>query len=422
MRCPVPFVCVLTLLNAIACGESNGGGGSGGGAGTMDSAGASGASASGNAGDAGSPSTPPAGCDELNFSAFDDAVRAFLTTNGLRGASGVVVQKECGLMHTQGYGEFSADRLYLVGSSSKVVSAGVLMRLADQGALDLDAPIGPSVTPWGDGGKPELEVAQLLSNSSGLVSLTDNPIYVPYLCQYRAAGSLRECAQAIYTANDTSKRIAPDTAFHYGGAQWQLAGGIAEMLSGKPWSELVRDTYAACNVPSLGYANPFSLSGPGGSSDYPPSFQGDPANLPSTDNPSVEGGLYIDAADYGKLLLMHLRDGQCDGGRVLSAAATRRMREDRILAVYNGTTAGMTGRTSGATAFAGYGLGWWVDREHPGVFADPGLYGAFPWLDLNRHYAAFIAIEGDSGQTGAALYAAVKPPLDATFDAAFGPP
>ena len=60
-------------------------------------------------------------------------------------------------------------------------------------------------------------------------------------------------------------------------------------------------------------------------------FQGDPANLPSSDNPNVERGLYIDAADYGKLLLMHLRDGQCDGGRVLSEAAVRRMREDRIL-------------------------------------------------------------------------------------------
>ena len=103
--------------------------------------------------------------------------------------------------------------------------------------------------------------------------------------------------------------------------------------------------------------------------------------------------MFTTAPDYGKVLLMHLRDGMCDGVRVLSAAAAQRMRVDRILQVYGGTTAGMTGRTTGATAFGGYGLGWWVDREHAGVFADPGLYGAFPWLDLNRNYGAFIAIE-----------------------------
>jgi CubicO group peptidase (beta-lactamase class C family) len=415
MHASALFVCALALLTTSACsGDSGDNGGSGGNAGSAGS--------SGNTGDAGSGSMRPPNCAELDFSAFDDAVRAFLTKNALRGASGVVVHKDCGAVHTQGYGEFGANRVYLVGSSSKIVSAGVLLQLADRGELDLDAPIGQYVSPWGDDGKAELEVAQLLSNSSGLVSLTDNPIYPPFLCQYRTTGSLGACAQMIYTANDEDKRIPPDTEFHYGGAQWQLAGGIAELVSGKAWVALVRDTYAACNVPSLGFTNQFSLNGPGGSLDYPPSFQGDPANLPSTDNPNVEGGLYIDAADYGKLLLMHLRDGECDGGRVLSESAVRRMREDRILAVYDGTTAGMAGRTTGANAFAGYGLGWWVDREHPGVFADPGLYGAFPWLDLDRGYGAFIAIEGDSGQTGGAMYAAVKPVLDAAFDAILAVP
>jgi CubicO group peptidase (beta-lactamase class C family) len=405
------IMCMLTVLTATACGGSDGSAGAG-------SGGASGST--GEAGQGGGGAPLPPDCGELDFAEFDAAVSVFLTKYGLQGASVVVVQKDCGAVHTQGYGEFAADRIYLVGSSSKVVSSGVLMQLADRGTLDLDAPIGRYVGPWGEGGKPELQFAQMLSNSSGLVSLTDNPLYLPYLCQYRASGSLSDCAHAIYTAKDADKRIPPDTEFHYGGAQWQLAGGVAEAIAGMPWADLVRETYAACDVPSLGFANQFSLNGPGAAFNYPPSFQGDPTNLPSTNNPSIEGGLYVNAVDYGKLLLMHLRNGQCDGGRVLSEAATRRMREDRILAVYDGTTAGMTGRTTGATAFTGYGLGWWVDRDHVGVFADPGLYGAFPWLDLSRNYGAFVAIEGDSGQTGGALYAAVKPVLDAAFDAAFG--
>lgn len=366
------------------------------------------------------PEPEPLGCAGLDFEAFDSAVNHSLADNGLKGASVVVVHKDCGAVHTQGYGEFSADRLYLVGSSSKIISVGVLMRLADDGILDIDAPIGNYLSAWGGNGKPELQIAQLVSNSSGLVSLADNPIYLPYRCQYLATGSLSACAQTIYTASDSDKRVVPDTAFRYGGGQWQLAGGVAEVASGKSWTELVRETYAEnCDTPSFGYTNQFSLGGLASALDYPVSFQGDVANLPKTDNPSVEGGLFTNVADYGKVLLMHLRGGQCAFGKVLSERAVSRMLRDRILEVYGGTTAGSVGEINGAGAFEGYGLGWWIDRTHAGVFADPGLYGAFPWLDLQRNYGAFVAIEGDSGETGAAVYAAVKPLLDAEFDAAF---
>src|SRR5689334_8933923 len=96
---------------------------------------------------------------KLDFTEYDTAISAFLADHGIKGASGVVVHKDYGQMHVQGYGEYAADRLYLVASSSKVVSVGVLMRLADEGKLDIDAPIGQYLSTWGAGGKPDLEVA-----------------------------------------------------------------------------------------------------------------------------------------------------------------------------------------------------------------------------------------------------------------------
>jgi CubicO group peptidase (beta-lactamase class C family) len=368
----------------------------------------------------------PSACAVLDFAGFDETVAAFVASQGLRGASAVVVHQACGMVHTRGYGSFTSDRVYLVGSSSKVVSAGVIMRLADQSLLDVDAPVGTYLTAWGPKGKPELTLAQMLSNSSGLVGLVDNPLYRPYACQYRAVGTLADCAAAIYGADDGATRVPADTAFHYGGGQWQLAGGVAEVVAGKGWAELVRDTYAPCGLTSLGYTNPFGQAGATGSPfAYPASFDGDARTLPVTSNPSIEGGMAISAVDYGKILLMHLRGGLCEGGRVLSAAAVERMRSDRILSVYGGSTAGQTGRLSvgrtgadnGAVAFAGYGLGWWIDRARPGIVADPGLYGAFPWLDLNRGYAALVAIEAD-GTVGTELFAAAKPVLDRAFDQA----
>src|SRR5882672_8763070 len=72
----------------------------------------------------------------VDFTKFDSAVESFLTSNNLKGASGVVVHKDHGIVHTKGYGAYPADRKYLVASSSKIVSVGVLMRLADQGKVD----------------------------------------------------------------------------------------------------------------------------------------------------------------------------------------------------------------------------------------------------------------------------------------------
>src|SRR5262249_52426761 len=159
----------------------------------------------------------------------------------------------------------------------------------------------------------------------------------------------------------------PDTSFHYGGSQWQLAGGIAEMVNGQSWPDLVAATYATpCGLLTFGYTNQFAMAAQAGSLGcaltYPAFFQGNVADLAATQNPSVEGGLFTTAPEYGQILLIHLRGGTCDDNRVLSDAAVARMRVDRILQTYGGSTAGQTGRENGSGGFDGYGLGWWVDR------------------------------------------------------------
>jgi CubicO group peptidase (beta-lactamase class C family) len=336
----------------------------------------------------------------LDFSAFDSAVDAFLTENHLAGASAVVVQKDLGIVHERGYGQFAADRLYLIASSSKVMSVGILMRLADEGKLDINAPISNYLSAFGTY-KTDISVAQLVSNSSGLVTLADNPLYGPYLCQYLSAGTLTDCAKTIYTADDSADRRPPDTKFDYGGGAWQLAGGIAEVVSGKPWAQLVKEAYVdPCGAPSIAYNNQYQQAystgdaGLTGALSYPSFFKASAASLAPTQNPSVEGGAYTTAHDYGKILLMHLREGVCDGGRVLSKASVDLMQQDRIGQVYGGATTDPN--------FQGYGLGWWVDRQHPGVVADPGAYGAIPWIDVPRKYAVMILLEATSTD-GAAL-------------------
>lgn len=349
----------------------------------------------------------------VDFAAFDEALSSFLAEEGLAGATSVVVHRDHGIMHVRGYGEFAQDRIALVASSSKVLSAGILMSLVDDALLDPDLPVSEYLGDWGEH-KTDVTTSQLLSNSSGLPGLLDDPLYGPYLCQFLDGGSLKACAEAIYTADDAGERSPPDTAFRYGGGQWQLAGGIAEVVSGMRWDELVDRTYVVpCGLEATGYGNHFmraTVEGGGdvdAGFDYPSFFDGDPSNLDATENPSVEGGAYTTAEDYGRILLMHLRGGECDGTQVLSTASVERMQRDRIGEVYGGTTID--------PSLPGYGFGWWLDRDNPGIVADGGAYGSMPWLDLARGYGAMIILEGEATQ-GPLARIATKPALDAIFD------
>jgi CubicO group peptidase (beta-lactamase class C family) len=230
-----------------------------------------------------------------------------------------------------------------------------------------------------------------VSNSSGLVGLVDDPTFSPYICQYLAAGSLQDCAEQIFTTTEDDDRVVPpDTQFRYGGGQWQVAGGLAEAVSGKSWAELIDQTYVQpCGVDSLAYNNHFAqtqvLGGPEASPfSYPAGFDGDPSVLTATDNPNMEGGAYISPTDYAELLLMHLRDGRCGDTQVLSPEAIEKMHTDRVGPAYGGTD---------SDELSGYGLGWWIDGDDPARIQDAGAFGAVPWLDLEDGYGVYVVVE-----------------------------
>lgn len=319
-----------------------------------------------------------------DFSALSPVVQDFVDERGLNGAGLIIVHRDDGVIHEEHWGEFTPDRISLIASSSKMITAGVLLRLHDDGLLDIDAPIA-DVAEWGTA-NPDITPAQLVANSSGLVGLLPEPAYGPYICQYVAAGSLQECGAAIFTtADDDGDVIAPDTRFRYGGAQWQVAGAVAEVASGSSWAELIDEIYVQpCDLDTLAFNNHFTQIGTGGF-DYPTPFDSDPSTLQPTDNPNMEGGAYVTTGDYGKLLLMHLRGGLCGDNRVLSQSALDRMHADRVAEVYGGD----------AGADTGYGMGWWVDRAS-GRISDGGAYGSVPWLDLADGYGAYLVIEADS--------------------------
>ena len=327
----------------------------------------------------------------------------FVTERGLAGAGLIVLEHDDGVVHEEYWGDFDAERTTLIASASKMITAGVLLRLDDGGYLDIDAPIADAVE-WGPA-NPAITPAQLLSNSSGLVGIFPDPIYFPYICQYVPEGRLQDCAASIFTTiDDDADVIAPDTTFRYGGGQWQLAGAVAEVASGRSWAELIDETYVQpCGLDpgSLGYSNYISLMGNG--IDYPPEFNGDPSTLVATNNPNVEAGAYATPRVLAALLLMYLRGGECgDGRRVLSQEAIDRMVADRVGTVYGGS----------AGPGLGYGLGWWINRQH-GFAYSLGAYGAAPTLDLAEGFGYYLVLEANDS-----TWRAIAEPLHTAIETA----
>ncbi len=357
------------------------------------------------AGCGGSRSSPSA--PTFDFAVTDAVVEDFLAeAPGLDGASLIIVHREWGVLHHRAFGSFDQDRISLVASSSKVITAGILNRLADDGLLDLQQPLEDFLG-W-ESTFSGVTTADLISNSSGLVGLLPNLTFEPYMCQWRATGTLLDCGKSIFTATEAAPEVIPrQTAFRYGGGQWQVAGAVAEAVSGKSWERLFEEIYEVpCGLTASGFSNPFDGDPLSNLLSYPAQFDGDPGNLPQTRNPSMEAGLYTTSGDYGKLLLMQLRGGRCGENFVMSANAVEQMQANQIDLAWGGKTESL---------WAGYGYGWWVDTERDGWLTDPGAFGAVPWLDLPRGYGAMIIVEANIG-LGSALGDAVLPSIEAAID------
>jgi CubicO group peptidase (beta-lactamase class C family) len=303
------------------------------------------------------------------------------------GASIVIVDKNQGVIHRSFFGNQNEDRGVLLASTSKVPAVMLLLALDDDANVDFDInrPIGDYL-PWLGVWDPAITTRHLVSNRSGIPGLinlfTRLPDYAAHLCQYGATGTLLECAETLFTTPLPNLASTPaNTAFDYGGSQWQLAGGVAETVGGAQWNQLW-DEYigAPCELELFRWGNNLA------SADE---WDGNPDSLVGLENPNLEGGAMTNVDAYAKLISLHLNDGLCGETRVLSSEAVALMREE--------TTASEGGSR-------GYGMGWWTVRREEGspitLFVDPGFYGSVSWIDTERGYGGVVLLEEYTGAQG----------------------
>jgi CubicO group peptidase (beta-lactamase class C family) len=130
----------------------------------------------------------------------------------------------------------TADTLYRIGSVSKLFTGLAVVRLAEQGRIDLDAPISAAVPGFSLRSRfgPGLPVTarSLLAHHSGLPrDLLDGMWVEEPVSLARLVEDLRE----------SSLVAPPQTRFRYSNLDFSVLGRAVEVIEGRPFAEAMRD-------------------------------------------------------------------------------------------------------------------------------------------------------------------------------------
>ena len=314
---------------------------------------------------------------KYDFSEVDSASADFVERwTNVDGMTLAVVRKGEGQIYEAAYGAFERDRVSLIASTSKVLSVGIILTLVDDGLLELDRPVADYLG-WGDY-HPGVTVEQLLSMMAGIPELEDDEAKRAS-CSFDPATTSTACARVIFQDDDQS--IPPGEEFRYTEPAYTLAGGVAQVLAGKSWEELVRERLVApCGLQDTAYWNTGFIPA------HPDVFN--PDEVAASTNPVIGGGASSTVNDYSKVLLMHLHDGVCGDTRVLSADLVRVMQQDLV-------PIGVA-MPSWRPEAINYGMGWWKYETQPGLLIDSGAFGARAVLHPEEGWGAILIIESGS--------------------------
>jgi CubicO group peptidase (beta-lactamase class C family) len=244
----------------------------------------------------------------------------------------------------------TAGTRFGMASASKAFTALAVMSLVEDGALRLDTPVrgilGGDLTAIDD----RVTVEHLLSHTSGIGDYLDEEAdwevddYVLTVPVHELAAT-----EAFVRAVDGhAQKSAPGERFAYNNGGYIVLAIVAERASGMPFHDLVATrVFAPAGLEATGYLRLDELPGDaalGYVYTDPASLRTNVLHLPVRGN--GDGGAFTTAADLSRLWRA-LADGA-----VLPRAAVAEMWRPREDVPSEGLR---------------YGLGFWLDREGPGI-------------------------------------------------------
>jgi CubicO group peptidase (beta-lactamase class C family) len=288
-----------------------------------------------------------------------------------------------------------ADSIFRIASMSKPITSVAIMILAEEGKLDIGAPVAQYLPEFKevkvgvDNAAPKrpMTVQDLLRHTSGLTYgiFGNSPVDQLYKkSNMFASKSLAEMVAAIARLPLAHQ---PGEAWEYS-VSTDVLGRIVEVVSG-----MELDQFVAARI-----TGPLRMTDTGfylNASQAARLARADSATMLSGTDPTAKpavfsggGGMLSTAGDYARFCQMMLNGGELDGVRILSPKTVALMTSDQLPPAAERHTAVATLLDSfGPTPEMGtsFGLGFAV-RTDPGRNPVPGSVGDFSWAGITGTY------------------------------------
>ena len=296
-----------------------------------------------------------------------------------QGASAVAIAlvDDKHIIWSQGFGLADRDTgqtptdstMFGIGSVGKMFAAIAVMKLVDQGVVNLDTPLVTYLPAFrmAAAGYEKITVRMLLNHSSGFPG-TD---YRNMIIRSPVPGYLD---QVLHTLSMSRLKAPPGYMSVYCNDGFTITAALVEAMSGKSYVQFVQDEI----LTPLGMANTrYPLSAfPAGS--YAKAYVNGAAKPQEFVNGFATGGVYSTANDMARIAMMFLSGGRVGTTRILSGASVAEMAKDQTIGSFDPVH-------SGSWAF---GLGW-DSVSQPGLAA-VGFEGWAKGGDSNDYHAALV--------------------------------
>ena len=208
----------------------------------------------------------------------------------------VLTRKAVGLADREQKVAFAPETRVNVGSITKAFTGVAILRLAQDGRLQLDEPIGRYVQGFPADVADRVTIRMLLQHRSGMGDFFPSP-------RFRADPSkVRTLDDYLRIARETPLEFEPGARERYSNLGYVVLGAIVQKVSGRSWDEALREyVYAPAGMTGSGT---FERTAPGIAQGYAgsaPALERNDATLPGLGSPA--GGTYATADDLRRFAL-----------------------------------------------------------------------------------------------------------------------
>jgi CubicO group peptidase (beta-lactamase class C family) len=364
-----------------------------------------------------SPSSPPGpelpalvapsavGMDAGVLEAGAGLFRRAVERDDLRGVVLLVARRGKTVLHTA-YGWRDAakqvpmrlDTLFRLASNTKPIVATAVLILAEQGKIDLQAPVGRYLPAFDNERNRGLTIHSLLSHTSGLRigSLFMQPLMQPSK-QHPNAPTLRLEVDRFAAVGPAA---TPGESWSYSNPGFNILGALVETVSGEPLGDfMARRIYQplgmtdSCHHETVADQDRMSAvfrRQRGGA--WRVAWR--PGGRPTLPFVRASGGGIGTAADYAKFLHMWLGGG--------AAGAVRILQPPSVAAATQAHSAACYPPVQRRKRVKFYGYGWSVRRN--GIFEHAGSDGTFAWVDPAREVVGLVFTQSPGGENPRAQF------------------